>query len=173
MDFQRSVHSEWLRNGEKVHVVVCWSYRSESLDQLENTVGPSGLPKQLSELYTLVGWNSDGNRTPQKNTLMLNLCGVHVSIFTDEGRLIGFGRVPYDPYVSAIFDVITHPEFRRLGVAKLILKSITDVLDREGRSAMLVNGSGFPDLYCAAGFVLAPEEGVMYRAPTTSSDIDF
>lgn len=136
------------------------------LDRFSNEVAVNRLEQELASsltlLYSAIGWNDSGYRTPERNRRMLSHCGLYVAVHTLEGELIGFGRVPYDEYASVIFDVITHPAHRRQGIASEVLKRILAGLDQHSRHAMLVDGSGIAGFYESHGFVEASDERVMY-----------
>ena len=119
----------------------------------------------LSELYQAIGWNASGIRTASQCALALDNTGVFSLAMSPTSKLVAFARVPFDPFVSCIFDVMVHPDYRRFGLASCLLKSINDVLDSEGRFSMLIDGSGYPTLYTSAGYQLAETERVMYRSP--------
>ena len=58
-----------------------------------------------------------------------------------------------DPYVAQVLDVITHPEYRRRGIATRCMRGVLAHLQRYRYiSVTLIDGSGIPDLYARFGF---------------------
>ena len=152
-----------LHDGTAVKIEVAVRYHGQPRKGLPTRPRDRKLAECLTALYTAVGWNKSGWRTPSKNQRMLGDNGVHVAIWTDSGQLIGFARAPYDEYVAAVYDVICHPEYRMRGVATLAIQIVCEIYDQLGRGQSLVDGSGIPGFYEKLGFCPAPEERVMHR----------
>ena len=72
---------------------------------------------QLNALYRHIGWDSHSRRTEAQTTEMLRVSHYYIAAHTTEGILVGFARVCGDPYVAQVLDVITHPDYRRRGIA--------------------------------------------------------
>ncbi len=123
----------------------------------------AGIPAQLSNLYTNVGWNGNGNRSPEAVARMLTRTGFVVFVTKGE-ELVGFSRLLLDEFCACVLDVIVKPEERRKGIARAMMGEIRRFLDREDRSAFLIDGSGFLGFYEALGFKEALDERVMYCA---------
>ncbi len=126
--------------------------------------------EKLNTLYTAVGWNDDGTRTPEKTELVLDRAAYFVAAWDGEA-LIGFGRVFADVYWAQILDVMTHPEYRRRGVAKGIVSRLVSYAEKEQLSLMLISAGGTESLYKQFGFSQADPatDVLMYRplpAPT-------
>ena len=118
----------------------------------------------LNALYTAVGWNDEGTRTPDKTQLVLERAAYFVAAW-DGDTLIGFGRVFADVYWAQILDVMTHPGYRRWGVAKGIVSRLTSYADKEQLSLMLIAAGGLEKLYTQFGFAAADPatDVLMYR----------
>ena len=125
---------------------------------------PKIKPEALNALYTAVGWNDEGTRTPDKTQLVLERAAYFVAAW-DGDTLIGFGRILADVYWAQILDVMTHPEYRRRGVAKGIVSRLTSYADKEQLSLMLIAAGGLEKLYTQFGFTAADPatDVLMYR----------
>lgn len=164
--FEDRLTSRWkaaLGTGERITVELCIRLPDKDLSEFDSGDFDQDLPSQLSDLYGLVGWNTDGWRTPAKNEKMLLRNGAHVAVWTEDRTLIGFGRVPYDEYSVTLFDLMTHPDHQRKGVGRLVVRLLTETYDQLGMGQMLVDGSGIGGFYESLGFSHQPSERVMYR----------
>lgn len=112
----------------------------------------------LNALYSLIGWDSQRRRTAADTTEMLNVSRYYVAAHTGQGRLVGFGRVCGDPYVAQVLDVITHPEYRRRGIATKCMNAILEHI-RSSRyvSVTLTDGSGIEGFYERFGFQISSD----------------
>lgn len=120
----------------------------------------------LNALYTAVGWNERGNRTPEKSALVLAQALYFVAAWEGD-RLVGFGRISGDVYAAQIMDVMTHPNFRRCGVAREVVAKLVRYADSTGLPLLLVAAGDVTTLYKGFGFLEAdPKTDVlMYRSP--------
>jgi GNAT superfamily N-acetyltransferase len=110
---------------------------------------------QLNALYQLIGWDATQRRTEGETAEMLRLSHYYIAAQTGVGQLVGFARVCGDPYVAQVLDVLTHPGFRRRGIAKRCMAGIVAYLARSNYvSVTLIDGSGLPDFYEGFGFQL-------------------
>jgi ribosomal protein S18 acetylase RimI-like enzyme len=108
---------------------------------------------QLNALYRLIGWDRHGRRTAAETTEMLRASHYHIAAQTTEGKLVGFARVCGDPYVAQVLDVITHPAFRRRGIATRCMSGVVAHLQRSRYvSVTLTDGSGIAAFYAQFGF---------------------
>ena len=125
---------------------------------------PELRPETLNALYTAVGWNEDGERTSVKTGLVLERAACFAAAW-DKGALVGFGRILADVYAAQILDVMTHPDYRRRGVASGVVSRLVTFAEAEGFSLMLISAGGVQGLYKQFGFVAAnPKTDVlMYR----------
>lgn len=109
--------------------------------------------EQLIALYRLVGWDPLLTRTVAKTREMLAVSRFYVAASTPDGVLAGFARVAGDPYVAQVLDVITHPDFRRRGVATRCMGYVIEHLRSAGyASVTLTDGSGIERFYERFGF---------------------
>ena len=108
---------------------------------------------QLNGLYRLIGWDRGGRRTDAETLEMLRVSSYYVTAQTAQGSLIGFARVCGDPYVVQVLDVITHPEYRRRGIATRCMVGVLAHL-RQSRyvSVTLTHRDGLGDFYQRFGF---------------------
>ena len=108
---------------------------------------------QLNALYRVIGWDSQHRRTADDTAEMLQVSRYYVAAYAGEGTLVGFARVSGDPYVAQVLDVITHPEYRRRGIATECMHAVVRHL-RTSRyaSVTLTDGTGIDGFYERFGF---------------------
>ncbi len=125
---------------------------------------PALTGEALNALYTAVGWNDEGMRTPDKTRLILERAAHFVAVW-DSSKLIGFGRVLEDVYWAQILDVMTHPDYRRRGVAKGTVLRLVAYAETRQLSLMLIAAGGTESLYKQFGFTEADPatDVLMYR----------
>lgn len=109
---------------------------------------------ELIDLYSVVGWNQDLQRTAPKINAMLEK-SLHFICAYYNHKLIGFGRILGDPFVAQLVDVITHPNYRRRGLATTIVMQLLDEIKTTHSSVIVIDGSGFKGFYEKFGFELA------------------
>ncbi|MEZ4869356.1 MAG: GNAT family N-acetyltransferase [Caldilineaceae bacterium] len=125
---------------------------SGSADIIFTENGPIDVA-QLNDLYRLIGWDRHHRRTEAETTEMLRVSHYYIAAHTDEGILAGFARVCGDPYVAQVLDVITHPAYRRLGIATRCMQGVFAHLQRSRYvSVTLIDGSGIAGFYQRFGF---------------------
>jgi ribosomal protein S18 acetylase RimI-like enzyme len=110
-------------------------------------------PKELNQFFTVIGWDEDERRTVKETRRILDLSLYYVHATFSE-RLVGFARVVGDPYVTYVMDVITHPDYRRQGIASSCMAHIVRFL-KNGKfvSVYLLDDSRFSGFYPKFGFV--------------------
>ncbi|MCA9837215.1 MAG: GNAT family N-acetyltransferase [Trueperaceae bacterium] len=109
--------------------------------------------RQLNHLYQLIGWDKHKRRTENATRLMLELSHFYVAAHTETGLLVGFARVCGDPYIVQVLDVITHPDYRRLGIASRCMEHVKAHLDKASYiSVTLTDGTQIPGFYQKFGF---------------------
>lgn len=106
----------------------------------------------VQTLYELVGWNRAGQRTVERTEEALRRSELVACVRVD-GRLVGFGRLLTDGYVAMVLDVMTHPDYRRRGIATAVLESLLARSKGRFLGITLIDGSRFPGLYRWFGFV--------------------
>jgi ribosomal protein S18 acetylase RimI-like enzyme len=108
---------------------------------------------QLNALYRLINWDRHHRRTAADTTAMLRVSRYYIAAHTAEGTLVGFARVCGDPYVVQVLDVITHPAYRRRGIATRCMRGVLAHLQRSRYvSVTLTDGSGIAGFYQRFGF---------------------
>ena len=108
---------------------------------------------QLNALYRLIGWDRHNRRTEAETTEMLRVSHYYIAAHTAEGSLVGFARVCGDPYVAQVLDVITHPAYRRRGIATRCMQGVLAHLHRSRYvSITLTDGSSIAGFYQRFGF---------------------
>ena len=108
---------------------------------------------QLNALYGLIGWDSQNRRTEAETTEMLRVSHYYIAAHTADGTLVGFARVCGDPYIAQVLDVITHPAYRRRGIATQCMRGVLAHLQRSRYvSVTLTDGSGIAGFYQRFGF---------------------
>lgn len=118
---------------------------------------PELTAEELNNLYTQVGWNKTGQRTADKTRRMLKASPLYITARTGS-QLIGFGRLLSDPYTAQVLDIITHPEYRRRGIARRVTQLLLENLPEGLLGVSLVDGSGYPEFYESLGFEPAENE---------------
>ncbi len=117
---------------------------------------------ELSELYTLVGWNKDGSRTPDALKKMIEKTSHYVTAFKGPD-LIGFGRFVTDEiFLFQLTDVMVHPDHRQQGAASLMLKMLLDSLPPTAETIRMIDGFLNSSIWEKLGYHTVPAERVMY-----------
>lgn len=121
-------------------------------------------PRTLNTLYTAVGWNEGGERTDEKTRLVLERAPYFVAV-RHEDTLVGFGRILTDVYWAQLLDVMTHPDYRRRGIAREVVSCLIAFAEGEHLSLMLISAGGMQGLYRRFGFMEAnpATDVLMYR----------
>ncbi len=110
-------------------------------------------PAELDALHRLIGWDPQERRTKAETVEMFLASHYWIAAHTFDGRLVGFARVCGDPYVAQVLDVITHPNFRRRGIATRCMQGVLAYLQRSRYlSVTLIDGSGIAGFYARFGF---------------------
>jgi GNAT superfamily N-acetyltransferase len=109
---------------------------------------------EVNHLYDLVGWNASGLRTVTRTqkALDLSLCTVTAK---SGNKLVGFGRIIGDAYTAQILDLMTHPDFRRQGIASGILAELLRYAKGKFLGIYLIDGSSIEGFYERHNFVSA------------------
>ena len=122
---------------------------------------------QLNALYRLIGWDSHNRRTEAETTAMLRVSHYYIAAHTAEGTLVGFARVCGDPYVAQVLDVITHPAYRRRGIATACMRGVLAHLQRSRYvSVTLTDGSGIAGFYQRFGFRICKDAAQVWERGT-------
>ena len=109
--------------------------------------------EQFQALHRLIGWDPQRQQTPEKTAEMLRLNHYHIAAHTRSGQLVGFARVCGDPYIAQVLDVITHPNYRRRGIASRCLAGVLAYLQGSDYiSVTLTDGTRLPNFYERFGF---------------------
>ncbi len=85
---------------------------------------------QLNALYRLVGLDLHNRRSDGETVEMLGASRFYMAAHAPRVGLVGFARVVGDPYVVQVLDVITHPDYRRRGIATHCLQAVVRHLER-------------------------------------------
>ena len=108
---------------------------------------------QLNDLYRLIGWDSHSRRTEDQTTATLRVSHYYIAAHTLDSILVGFARVCGDPYVAQVLDVITHPGYRRRGIATRCMRGVLmHIRKSPDLSATLTSGPHMADFYGRFGF---------------------
>jgi ribosomal protein S18 acetylase RimI-like enzyme len=130
---------------------------------------------QLNALYRYIGWDNHNRRTEAETTEMLRVSHYYIAAHTAEGTLVGFARVCGDPYVAQVLDVITHPAYRRRGIATQCMRGVLAHLQRSRYvSVTLTDGSGIAGFYQRFGFRVSKDVAHRWERETevVSKDAD-
>jgi GNAT superfamily N-acetyltransferase len=129
-----------------------WKHLLKDITFAEN--GPIEV-SQLNSLYRMIGWDKERRRSDTETTEMLGVSHYYIAAHTVQGQLVGFARVCGDPYIVQVLDVITHPDYRRRGIATRCMEGIVAHLQRSHYvSITLTDGSGIEGFYQRFGFRL-------------------
>ncbi len=110
---------------------------------------------QLNALYRIIGWDAKGRRTEAETSEMLRVSHYYIAAHTTDGQLVGLARVCGDPYIAQVLDVITHPDYRRRGIATRCMLGVLAHLNRSNYvSVTLTDGGGIRGFYSRFGFRL-------------------
>jgi ribosomal protein S18 acetylase RimI-like enzyme len=113
---------------------------------------------QLNALYQSIGWDSHHRRTEPETSEMLRVSHYYIAAHATDGTLVGFARVCGDPYVAQVLDVMTHPAFRRRGIAARCMRGVLAHLQRSRYvSVTLTADSGVVTFYRRFGFHVCKE----------------
>jgi len=85
---------------------------------------------QLNALYRLVGLDLHNRRSDAETVEMLGASRYYMAAHAPRVGLVGFARVCGDPYVVQVLDVITHPDYRRRGIATHCMQGVVRHLER-------------------------------------------
>ncbi len=108
---------------------------------------------QLNNLYRIIGWDLHNRRTEIETEEMIRVSHYYISACTQNKQLVGFARVCGDPYIAQVLDVITHPNYRRQGIATRCMTGVLAYLQNSNYvSVTLTDGSGLKDFYQRFGF---------------------
>jgi ribosomal protein S18 acetylase RimI-like enzyme len=122
---------------------------------------------QLNTLYRLIGWDHAHRRTEAETTAMLLVSHYYIAAHTAAGTLVGFARVCGDPYVAQVLDVITHPAYRRRGIATTCMRGVLAHLQRSRYvSVTLTDGSGIEGFYQRFGFRVCKDVAQVWERGT-------
>ncbi|MGD1930168.1 MAG: GNAT family N-acetyltransferase [Leptolyngbyaceae cyanobacterium] len=109
--------------------------------------------EQLNILYQICDWDAGEQRTDEKTAEMLRLSHYYIAAYAENNLLVGFARVCGDPYVAQVLDVMTHPLYRREGIATRCMLGVLAYLWRSNYVSVTLNDcSGVPDFYSQFGF---------------------
>jgi ribosomal protein S18 acetylase RimI-like enzyme len=101
---------------------------------------------------------------------MLRVSHYYIAAHTPEGILVGFARVCGDPYVAQVLDVITHPAYRRRGIATQCMRMVLAHLQRSRYvSVTLTDGSGIAGFYHRFGFRVCKDVAQRWERGTETS----
>ncbi len=114
---------------------------------------------QLDALHRLIGWDKHHRRTETETAEMLRVSRYYIAAHTADGKLVGLARVGGDPYIAQVLDVITHPDFRRRGIAtRCMMGVLAHLQNSQYLSVTLTDGSGLADFYERFGFQLVASD---------------
>jgi ribosomal protein S18 acetylase RimI-like enzyme len=128
---------------------------------------------QLNALYRSIGWDSHNRRTEADTAEMLRVSHYYIAAHTADGTLVGFARVRGDPYVAEVLDVITHPAYRRRGIATQCMRGVFAHLQQSRYvSVTLTDGSGIAGFYQRFGFRVCKDVAQIWERGTEAISKD-
>jgi GNAT superfamily N-acetyltransferase len=121
---------------------------------------------QLNSLYRLIGWDLHNRRSDAETVEMLGASRYYMAAHAPRVGLVGFARVCGDPYVVQVLDVLTHPDYRRRGIATHCLQGVVRHLERSRYvTVTATHGAGLEELYARFGFEPSKEGVRVWRRP--------
>jgi ribosomal protein S18 acetylase RimI-like enzyme len=121
---------------------------------------------QLNRLYTVIGWDRANRRTAEDTVRMLEVSRFYVSAHCSDLGLVGFARVCGDPYVAQVLDVITHPDWRRRGIATECMHHVVSHLRRSRYvTVTLTADTGLNDFYQRFDFKIFKDVARVWAPP--------
>jgi predicted GNAT family acetyltransferase len=128
---------------------------------------------QLNRLYRGVGWDSHNCRTEAETIEMLRVSHYYIAAHTADGDLVGFARVCGDPYVAQVLDVMTHPDYRRGGIATRCMRGVLAHLQRSRYVFVsLIDSGGIAGFYQRFGFQASNDVTRIWERGTCGTDSD-
>ena len=108
---------------------------------------------RIIELYKSQGWWEEGKEGPDMVVRIIQ--GSHCFAAAEvDGRIVGFGRAISDRASDAyVQDVLVHPDFRKQGIGRLIIRELTEKVHGDGlRWIGLIAEKGSAPFYTLLGF---------------------
>lgn len=114
---------------------------------------------ELISLYKSAGWWNDLPSERETLPLLVKNSFCFVSVRTEEGRLIGMGRVISDGASDAYLqDIFIEKSYRKMGIGSRIVKMLTAYCRKKGISWIaLIANPGTTGFYHELGFEVMPE----------------
>jgi ribosomal protein S18 acetylase RimI-like enzyme len=104
--------------------------------------------KEMKEVYESVGWMKHTTEVIQTVYKASNV----VVIVKANGHIIGFGRAISDGvFNAAIYDIVVHHDFQRLGIARQIMEHLLERL-KNISCVHLISTTGNEEFYRKIGF---------------------
>ena len=104
---------------------------------------------------------------------MLRVSHYYIAAHTAESALVGFARVCGDPYVTQVLDVITHPAYRRRGIATQCMRGVLAHLQQSRYvSVTLTDSSGIAGFYQQFGFRVCKDVAHGWERGTEANNKD-
>ena len=126
---------------------------------------------QLNALYRLIGWDRSNRRSDGETVEMLGASRYYMAAHAPRVGLVGFARVCGDPYVVQVLDVITHPDYRRRGVATHCMQGVIRHLERSRYvTVTATHGPGLDQFYERFGFETYEDGTRIWRGSAASGE---
>lgn len=125
---------------------------------------------QLNALYRLVGLDRHNRRSDAETVEMLGASRYYMAAHAPRVGLIGFARVAGDPYVAQVLDVITHPDYRRRGVATHCMQGVVRHLERARYVTVTASHQAeLSELFARFGFEPHPDGSRIWQRSSPDS----
>ncbi|MED1470634.1 GNAT family N-acetyltransferase [Bacillus salipaludis] len=119
---------------------------------------------EMKEVYVSVGWTKHSNEIIKQVFEASNV----IALVKVNGRIIGMGRGMTDGvFNAAIYDVVVHRDFQRLGIAKKIMEFLLDQLNHVS-CVHLISTEGNEGFYRKHGFKMLKTGMARYLNPSLS-----
>ncbi|MFD0824192.1 GNAT family N-acetyltransferase [Neobacillus sp. M.A.Huq-85] len=122
--------------------------------------------EEMREVYESVDWTKHTNEII-KQVFEASNVRVFASV---NGRTVGFGRALSDGvFNAAIYDIVVHKEFQKLGMAKRIIEDLLDQL-KNISCIHFISTTGNEEFYRKAGFKKIKTGMARYLNPVLDSE---
>lgn len=118
--------------------------------------------EDLLQLYNDVGWNGSGYRN-EMNVADALKRAEHICFIKDGDKLVAFGRLLSNGFNGYIHDLITHPEYRRKGLATKIMDSLLNFGRSRYPFVRIISAGGYNKFYDQFDLGSPKTEKVYYK----------
>jgi len=118
--------------------------------------------QQLLDLYGAVGWNETGHRDVMNVQDALKR-SESIAYVRDGDKIVAFGRILTNGFYGYIHDVMTHPDYRRKGMAAEIIEALMNFGRSRYPYVKVISAGGYEDFYKKFDMGTPKTETVFYK----------